>query len=108
MSLDHTVTGFKIEFAKLYKTICNNLSDDQTTLLLYMLLHRNQYFKTFVLSRAVDLDQFVIPILKILYSSPDRNSHHIYMALIILLVLSEDNLFNESVHDIVSHILTKY
>ena len=102
MGFEQTVTGFKIEFAKLYKTVCNSLSDDQTTLLLYMLLHRNQYFKTFVLSRAVDLDQFVIPILKILYSSPDRNSHHIYMALIILLVLSEDNLFNESVHDIVS------
>ncbi|CAG2123427.1 unnamed protein product, partial [Medioppia subpectinata] len=65
-----------------------------------MLLHRNHYFKSFVLSRALDLDQFVVPILKILYTSPDRNSHHIYMALIILLVLSEDNLFNESVHDI--------
>jgi hypothetical protein len=99
---DQTVTGFKIEFSKLYKTLCVTLNDDQTTLLLYMLLHRNQFFKTFVLSRTADLDQFVIPILKILYSSPERNSHHIYMALIILLVLSEDNLFNESVHDIVS------
>ena len=102
IAADQTVTGFKLEFAKLYKTLCFTLNDDQTTLLLYMLLHRNQYFKTFVLSRAVDLDQFVVPILKILYSSPERNSHHIYMALIILLVLSEDNLFNESVHDIVS------
>ena len=99
---DQIVTGFKIEFSKLFKTLCISLTDDQTTLLLYMLLHRNQYFKTFVLSRAVDLDQFVIPILKILYTSPERNSHHIYMALIILLVLSEDHLFNESVHDIVS------
>ncbi|CAG2123430.1 unnamed protein product, partial [Medioppia subpectinata] len=97
---DQTVTGFKLEFAKLYKTLCLTLNDDQTTLLLYMLLHRNHYFKSFVLSRALDLDQFVVPILKILYTSPDRNSHHIYMALIILLVLSEDNLFNESVHDI--------
>ncbi|CAG2167525.1 unnamed protein product [Oppiella nova] len=100
IAADQTVTGFKIEFASLYKTLCITLNDDQTTLLLYMLLHRNHYFKSFVLSRALDLDQFVIPILKILYTSPDRNSHHIYMALIILLVLSEDNLFNESVHDI--------
>lgn len=99
---DQVVTGFKIEFPKLFKTLCVSLNDDQTTLLLYMLLHRNQSFKIFVLSRALDLDQFVIPILKILYTSPERNSHHIYMALIILLVLSEDHLFNESVHDIVS------
>ena len=99
---DQTVTSFKIEFAKLYETLCITLNDDSTTLLLYLLLHRNQYFKSFVLSRASDLDQFVIPILKILYNSGDRNSHHIYMALIILLVLSEDNLFNESIHDIVS------
>lgn len=99
---DQNLTGFKIEFAKLYRTLCSTLNDDQTTLLLYMLLHQNQHFKTFVLSRTTDLDQFVIPVLRILYNSPDRNSHHIYMALIILLVLSEDNLFNNVIHDIVS------
>ncbi|KAI2809695.1 hypothetical protein BLOT_000846 [Blomia tropicalis] len=97
---DQKLTGFKIEFSKLYKTLCSTLNDDQTTLLLYMLLHQNQNFKTFVLSRTTDLDHFVIPVLRILYNSPDRNSHHIYMALIILLVLSEDNLFNNIVHDI--------
>ena len=97
---DQSLTGFKIEFAKLYKTLCNTLNDDQSTLLLYMLLHQNQHFKTFVLSRTTDLDQFVIPVLKILYNSPDRNSHHIYMALIILLILSEDNAYNNIIHSI--------
>ena len=43
-----------------------------------------------------------MPILKILYNAQDRNSHHIYMALIILLVLSEDDVFNKAVHEIVS------
>ncbi|OTF71888.1 dymeclin-like protein [Euroglyphus maynei] len=66
-----------------------------------MLLHQNGHFKTFVLSRTTDLDQFLIPVLRILYNTPDRNSHHIYMSLIILLVLSEDNLFNSIIHDIV-------
>lgn len=99
---DQTVAGFKIDFPKLYNTICTLVSDDQTTLLLYLLLHRNTAFRSFVLSRAADLDLLLLPILKILHSSPERNSHHIYMALIILLVLSEDSLFNESVHDIVS------
>lgn len=101
-NVEQTVSGFKIDFSGLYKTLCNTLSDDQTTLLMYMLLHQNQHFKTFVLSRSTDLDQFVVPVLKILYSSPERNSHHIYMSLIILLVLSEDNLFNNIIHDIVS------
>lgn len=43
----------------------------------------------------------MIPILKILYEAPERTSHHIYMSLIVLLILSEDDLFNEAVHDIV-------
>ena len=42
-----------------------------------------------------------MPILQILYHAQDRNSHHIYMALIILLILSEDDLFNKAIHDIV-------
>jgi len=45
-----------------------------------------------------------MPILKILYNAQDRNSHHIYMALIILLVLSEDDVFNKAVHEIVSRL----
>ena len=40
--------------------------------------------------------------LRILYQAQERNSHHIYMALIILLVLSEDDVFNKAVHEIVS------
>jgi hypothetical protein len=52
------------------------------------------------LSKTSDLDKLVIPILKILYNSSERSSHHIYMALIILLILTEDSLFNEAVHDI--------
>ena len=43
-----------------------------------------------------------MPILKILYHAPEENSHHIYMALIILLVLSEDEYFSTAVHEIVS------
>lgn len=43
-----------------------------------------------------------MPLLKILYNAQDKNSHHIYMALIILLILSEDDVFNKAVHEIVS------
>lgn len=47
----------------------------------------------------------VVPILKTLYHAPDSNSHHIYMSLIILLILSEDDLFNRTVHETVSCVI---
>ena len=40
--------------------------------------------------------------MKVVYTAPERNSHHIYMALIIILILSEDDLFNKTIHNIVS------
>lgn len=49
-----------------------------------------------------NLQQMVIPILQTLYNAPDSTSHHIYMTLIVLLILSEDDGFNKSVHQIVS------
>jgi dymeclin len=69
-----------------------------------MLLHRNQHFKMFILSR-INIDQLIVPLLKVIYTKPDKNSHHIYMALIIVLILSEDDLFNKSIHNIVRSIL---
>ena len=35
-----------------------------------------------------------MPLLKTLYSADERNNHHTYMSLIILLILSEDEFFN--------------
>ncbi|KAH3746684.1 dymeclin-like [Dreissena polymorpha] len=90
---------FKTDFSELYKTLCSTLKDDQTTLLLYLLIHRNPNVKAFILSRT-NIDQLIMPLLKILYHAQDKNSHHIYMALIILLILSEDDVFNKAVHEI--------
>lgn len=90
---------FKLDFTELYKTLCVTLRDDQTTLLLYLLIHRNSNMKAFILSRT-NIDQLVMPLLKILYHAQEKNSHHIYMALIILLVLSEDDVFNKAVHEV--------
>lgn len=44
----------------------------------------------------------MLPILEILYHVEERNSHHVYMALIILLILTEDDGFNRSIHEVVS------
>ena len=42
-----------------------------------------------------------MPILKLLYNADNHNAHHIYMSLIILLILSQDENFNKSVHELV-------
>ncbi|KAJ8944929.1 hypothetical protein NQ318_013077 [Aromia moschata] len=81
-----------------YMSLYKNGSSDAITLLLYVLLHRNSSFKSYLLTRP-DLDQLIIPILRTLYNAPNSTSHHIYMSLIILLILSEDDSFNKMVHE---------
>lgn len=92
-------SSFKIDFSGLYQTLCRITHLDQTTLLLYLLLHRNEKFYKFVMAQP-NLEQLVIPILQILYNAPDSSSHHIYMSLIVLLILSENDGFNKLVHQI--------
>ncbi|XP_015231821.1 PREDICTED: dymeclin [Cyprinodon variegatus] len=97
VELPHT---FQINFNSLYTALCEQQRSDQATLLLYTLLHQNANMRTYILSRT-DMDNLVMPILEILYHVEDRNSHHVYMALIILLILTEDDAFNRSIHEVV-------
>ncbi|XP_050078991.1 dymeclin [Anopheles maculipalpis] len=98
---------FKIDFSSLYNTLCRIVTIDQATLLLYLLLYRNQRFQKYVMAQQ-NLQQLVIPILQTLYNAPDSTSHHIYMSLIVLLILSEDDNFNRSVHQIMLKNITWY
>lgn len=86
--------------SSLYTVLCSEVKKEEITLLLYHLLHRNNEFKTFVLSRT-DMELLVLPILKTIYHAPDTSCHHIYMSLIILLILTEDPLFNKTIHSTV-------
>lgn len=95
------VATFHIDFIAVYDTLCRIVTIDQATLLLYLLLHRNERFYRFVMAQQ-DLEKLVTPILQTLYHAPDSTSHHIYMSLIVLLILSEDDSFNKNVHNIVS------
>ncbi|CDQ93618.1 unnamed protein product, partial [Oncorhynchus mykiss] len=92
---------FQINFNSLYTALCEQQRSDQATLLLYTLLHQNTNMRNYMLSRT-DMENLVVPILEILYHVEDRNSHHVYMALIILLILTEDDTFNRSIHEVVS------
>jgi len=91
--------SFHINLSRLYTTICKNLTSEITTLLLFNLIHHNRDVRAFILSKT-DIESFIIPILKILYNAPEQSSNHIYMAIIILLMLTEDNHFNKSVHEV--------
>ncbi|KAH8279258.1 hypothetical protein KR026_005070 [Drosophila bipectinata] len=99
--------SFQIDFSAVYETLCLIVTIDQATLLLYLLLHRNERFYRFVMQQQ-NLEQLVIPILQTLYNAPDSNSHHIYMSLIVLLILSEDEGFNKNVHTIMLKNITWY
>ncbi|KFU85358.1 Dymeclin [Chaetura pelagica] len=99
--------AFQINFNSLYTTLCEQQKSDQATLLLYMLLHQNGNVRTYVLART-DIENLVLPILEILYHVEERNSHHVYMALIILLILTEDDGFNRSIHEVVLKNITWY
>lgn len=49
---------FKIDFSSLYNTLCRIVTIDQATLLLYLLLHRNQRFYKYVMAQP-NLQQLV-------------------------------------------------
>ena len=49
---------FSVDYRRLYDILCQTVHTDQSTLLLYMLLHRNQHFKAYVISRT-NIDQIV-------------------------------------------------
>uniref|UniRef100_A0AC11BFX9 Dymeclin n=1 Tax=Ovis aries TaxID=9940 RepID=A0AC11BFX9_SHEEP len=99
--------AFQINFNSLYMALCEQQTSDQATLLLYTLLHQNSNIRTYMLART-DMENLVLPILEILYHVEERNSHHVYMALIILLILTEDDGFNRSIHEVMLKNITWY
>ncbi|XP_062898668.1 dymeclin isoform X1 [Mobula hypostoma] len=99
--------AFQINFNSLYTALYEQQKSDQATLLLYTLLHQNPNVRTYVLART-DVENLVLPILEILYHVEKRNSHHVYMALIILLILTEEDSFNRSVHEVILKNITWY
>ncbi len=54
----HGGATFRVDCSRLYDILCAMLREDQSTLLLYLLLHRNQTMKSFILSRT-NIDQLV-------------------------------------------------
>ncbi|KAI8807435.1 Dymeclin [Cladochytrium replicatum] len=92
--------SLNISFAQLYDLLCENLVEE-SALLLYSLMVKNNRFRSYVLSRT-DPDSLMIPILRLLYEYADSKHRHcfVYILLNILLLCSQDGMYNESIQKI--------
>ncbi|KAL6078308.1 Dymeclin [Balamuthia mandrillaris] len=88
----------RVSFKELFQVLTVTLHEDASILLLYLLLHTNSMFLAYLISRT-DNDTLLLPMLHLLYSSIEDKPQekHIYMILICLLILSQDQLFNRNV-----------
>ncbi|XP_063835597.1 dymeclin [Ostrinia nubilalis] len=101
------VTPPRIDMAALHKALCATAGCEHSTLLLYVMLHSCDAYKRYV-SQVTQIDELIIPILQVLYNAPESSSHHIYMSLIVLLILTEDDALIKNVHLIMLKNLTWY
>ncbi|KAI6197392.1 hypothetical protein M3Y94_01218600 [Aphelenchoides besseyi] len=103
-SLANLEASFKLDCTCLYNQLCATCHGKQPMLLLYMLLHTNNGFRNFVLSR-INLEDLVVPVLKVLNDglnskSYGSHSHQTYLAMIVILILSEDDFFCKMIHEV--------
>ncbi|XP_045457688.1 dymeclin [Melitaea cinxia] len=95
-SITH-LTPPRIDMAALHKALCATAGCEHSTLLLYLMLHSCKAYKRHV-SNVPHIENLLVPILQVLYNTPDSASHHIYMSLIVLLILTEDDSLIKNVH----------
>ena len=63
-----------------------------------VLFQSNVNVKTFLLSRT-DVERMLMPMLHVVYEAEQHSTHHMYMILIILLILTHDEHFSDYIHD---------
>ncbi|KAM3188216.1 hypothetical protein ACTXT7_000714 [Hymenolepis weldensis] len=88
----------RVPFGKVCESLASTVHSDSSVLLLYLLLHRNDLFRAFVMETHL-YEKFAFPICLLLYRSPAENSHLVYMALIVLLILTENENFTKDIHE---------
>lgn len=91
--------SFTLNFKRLYGALARDLQNDHGVLLLYLLLHRNSSFLAYALQQK-DLECLIGPILQVLYNAEQKNPHHMYMALIVILIFSQQEEFNSVIHEL--------
>ncbi|KAF9175151.1 hypothetical protein BGX21_010455 [Mortierella sp. AD011] len=95
---DHTIF---VSFRKIFHVICQQIHCEEVCLLLHVLLVENTYFRTYVLSRT-DPETLYLPILRMVYEGVEGKTNYsqVYVLLVILLLFSQDDVFNDSIQKI--------
>ncbi|CAG8446368.1 14837_t:CDS:10 [Rhizophagus irregularis] len=90
-----------ISFRALYQLICRQLPNEEICLLLYLLMIENEEFRVYVLSR-LDPEILLLQILRLLYDGIEGRTNYsqMYILLTILLLFSQDEVFNENIQKI--------
>lgn len=101
------MTPPRIDMNTVHNALCATAGCEHTTLLLYLLMHSCKAYKKHVCSVA-NIETLILPMLQSLYKATDSTSHHIYMSLIVLLILTEDEALIKNVHQIMLKNLTWY
>lgn len=88
-------------FRKIFHIICQQIHCEEVCLLLHVLLVENTYFRTYVLSRT-DPETLYLPILRMVYEGVEGKTNYsqVYVLLVILLLFSQDDVFNENIQKI--------
>lgn len=78
-----------ISFKQIFNQIAKSLDKDETVVLLYLMLVRNNHFRIYFLSRT-DPEEMVLSILKATFEASSRPVYTLYLCLDILVMLSLD------------------
>ncbi|CAG8611385.1 12604_t:CDS:10, partial [Ambispora leptoticha] len=91
----------EISFRSLYRFIYQQLPSEEICLLLYIFMVENVDFRVYVLSR-LDPEILLLPILRLLYENIEGKTNYpqIYIMLAILLLFSQDDVFNENIQKV--------
>ncbi|CAG8483131.1 13066_t:CDS:10, partial [Cetraspora pellucida] len=90
-----------ISFRALYQLICRQLPSEEICLILYLFMVENEDFRVYVLSR-LDPEILLLQILRLLYDGVEGKTNYsqMYILLTILLLFSQDEVFNENIQKI--------
>ncbi|KAK4515030.1 uncharacterized protein ATC70_002639 [Mucor velutinosus] len=93
-----------ISFKGLFEIFSTSIQVEERMLLFYLILVENEAFRVYVLSRT-DQETIYLPILKLIYESMEgkTNFSQIYILMVILLILSQDDVNNEAIQKIIVH-----
>ncbi|KAI9481667.1 MAG: Dymeclin [Benjaminiella poitrasii] len=97
-----------ISFKDLFNLFSKSIDAEEKMLLFYLILVENEAFRVYVLSRT-DQETIYLPMLKLLYESMEagkKNYSQMYILMVIILILSQDDVNNEAIQKIAVHNIT--